>query len=105
VPDPLSYTATLVLQALHLGHRYGFEIMRVTELPSGTVYPALRRLEGAGLVVSDWEDEAEAHAEYRPARRYYRLSGAGATALDDARARVLERSRLFDRAPAPGGGS
>lgn len=105
MPENLSYTATLVMQALHLGHRYGFEIMRVTELPSGTVYPALRRLEGSGLIESAWEDEAEAHADYRPARRYYRLSAAGESALDDARTRVLEQGRLFDRAPAAGGGS
>ncbi len=105
MPDTLSYTATLVLQALGLGHHYGFEIMQVTELPSGTVYPALRRLEGQGLVVSAWEDEGDAHADGRPARRYYRLSPEGAAALERARARVLERNRLFEGAPATEGGA
>lgn len=100
MPEPLSYTAALILQALHLGHRYGFEIMRITELPSGTVYPALRRLEGAGLVGSAWEEEDRAHADARPARRYYQLCPAGAVALEKARERVLERSRLFAEAPA-----
>lgn len=99
--DRLGYTATLVLQAVHLGHRYGFDIMRATGLPSGTVYPALRRLEGGGLVTSAWEDEDRAHADARPARRYYRLSAEGATALGEARPRVLERSRLFEETPAP----
>ena len=41
---------TLVLQALACGHRYGFDVMDATGLPSGTVYPVLRRLEKEGLV-------------------------------------------------------
>ena len=49
--------ATLeVLQAIAGGHQYGFEIMEVTGLPGGTVYPALAALERDGLVNSDWED-------------------------------------------------
>ncbi len=75
--DTPGYTATLVLQALSLGHRYGFEIMRITDLPSGTVYPILRRLEGQGLARSAWEDEDEAHSDRRPARRYYQLTPEG----------------------------
>ena len=35
----------LILQALDNGYYYGFDIMDVTGLPSGTVYPALRRME------------------------------------------------------------
>ena len=92
---PLSYSATLVLQALSQGNRYGFEVMRVTGLPSGTVYPLFRRLDRAGLVRSDWEDEAEAHADRRPARRYYELTAEGADALATARERVREQGRLF----------
>ena len=57
VPKPLNWNATLVLQALARGHGYGFEIMGATELPSGTVYPVLRRLEAAALVSTpDWVD-------------------------------------------------
>ncbi len=79
----LSWTATLVLQALVQGHGYGFEIMGVTELPSGSVYPLLRRLENQGLVQSSWEDQEGAHAEGRPARRYYQATeqGRAVTAL------------------------
>ena len=47
----LSYTALFVLQALAQGYRFGFDIMDATNLPSGTVYPALRRLEAMGLVL------------------------------------------------------
>ena len=41
----LSYTMALTLQAIENGYGYGFDIMAVTGLASGTVYPALRRLE------------------------------------------------------------
>lgn len=97
---PLSYSATLVLQALSLGHRYGFEVMRVTGMPSGTVYPLFRRLDRAGLVRSAWEDESEAHADRRPARRYYELTPEGAEALATARDRIREQGRLFGGSPA-----
>ena len=52
----ISYNAALVLQALTQEHPYGFDVMRVTGLPSGTVYPLLRRLEGSALVESRWEE-------------------------------------------------
>ncbi len=83
----LTYTTALILDALAHGHGYGFEIMDVTGLPSGTVYPALRRLEAFGHVVSSWEDEAAATKEGRPARRYYTLSGEGERVLATARQR------------------
>ena len=61
--------------------------MAATGLTSGSVYPALDRLEGLRLVSSSWEDEASAHAEGRPARRYFRLTSAGASALRTALAK------------------
>jgi DNA-binding PadR family transcriptional regulator len=64
----LSYTGLFVLQALAQGHRFGFDVMDVTRLPSGTVYPALRRLETLGLVRSDWETDREARGDARPRR-------------------------------------
>ena len=51
----LSHSAALILKALSLGYCFGFDIMEATGLPSGTVYPALRRLERDELVVSRWE--------------------------------------------------
>ena len=45
----LSITAVCVLQAIADGFQYGFDIIDQTELPSGTVYPALGRLERDGL--------------------------------------------------------
>ena len=73
----LSFTALLVLQALNQGHKFGFDIMQVTGLPSGTIYPALRRLEAMDLVSSDWEKDLKARKEGRPRRRYYELTPAG----------------------------
>jgi PadR family transcriptional regulator PadR len=59
-------------------------------LPSGTVYPALRRFENAGLIDSEWE---EPHlVEDRPPRKYYELTERGEQALSGAvkRYRVLQ---------------
>ncbi|MEO8679897.1 MAG: PadR family transcriptional regulator [Vicinamibacterales bacterium] len=80
----ISITAVSVLQAIANGHEYGFDIIDQTGLPSGTVYPALSRLDRDGFVKSAWEDEAGAHAEGRPARRYYRLTAPGVRALAEA---------------------
>ena len=79
----LSVTAVTVLQAISSGFEYGFDIIDHTNLPSGTVYPALSRLERDGYVRSAWEDDARAHREGRPARRYYRITAPGTRALDE----------------------
>ena len=82
----LSITAVCVLRAIADGFQYGFDIIDQTDLPSGTVYPALGRLERDGLVGSAWENEADAHADGRPARRYYKLTAPGVRALHEAAA-------------------
>jgi PadR family transcriptional regulator PadR len=78
----LSHTAAMILQAIHAGHIYGFSVMETTGLPSGTVYPAMRRLERDELIVSKWERQAIADAEQRPPRKYYKLTRAGKDTLD-----------------------
>ena len=93
----LSYTGLFILQALAQGHRFGFDIMEVTALPSGTIYPALRRLEALGLVTSDWENDGRARREGRPRRRYYALTPAGTRQLGEAEARFRAVGRLFPR--------
>ena len=80
----MSVTAVGVLQAVASGFEYGFDIIDHTGLPSGTVYPALSRLERDGYVRSAWEDEQRAYREGRPARRYYRITAPGTRALDEA---------------------
>ncbi len=89
----LSHTAAIILQALDAGFVYGFSIMEMTGLPSGTVYPAMRRLERDELIRSQWERQSIADAEQRPARKYYKLTAAGKTTLQVSRKRypLLER--------------
>jgi PadR family transcriptional regulator, regulatory protein PadR len=55
---------------------YGFELTKVAGLPSGTVYPILRRLEDMGWIMSRWEMIDE-HHQGRRRRRYYRLTDEG----------------------------
>lgn len=89
----LSHTAAMVLQAVDAGFIYGFSIMAMTGLPSGTVYPAMRRLERDELIRSHWERQSIADAEQRPPRKYYKLTPAGKATLQASRNRypLLER--------------
>ena len=79
----LTYSTAIVLQAVAKGYEHGFDIMDLTGLASGTVYPILRRLERRGLVRSEWEDEVVARAEARPQRRCYEITGAGKKVLSE----------------------
>jgi DNA-binding PadR family transcriptional regulator len=83
----LGFGTIAILQALDAGRGFGFEIMDATGLTSGTVYPALDRLEDLGYARSKWEADAIAHREARPARRYFEITAAGRKALAEAAAR------------------
>src|SRR5437899_3324174 len=83
----LSHSAALILQAIHAGDGYGFSVMEMTGLPSGTVYPAMRRLERDGLIRSRWESQSIADAGLRPPRKYYKLTRSGKAALEAAQKR------------------
>jgi PadR family transcriptional regulator PadR len=93
----ITYPTTLVLHAVADGVRYGFDIADRTGLQTGTVYPALRRLETLGFVRSNWEPEKIARREQRPARRYYEITAAGTTALEIATKRFENLGRLTTR--------
>ena len=84
MPRELSVAALTVLHAVARGFSHGFDIIDDTGLPGGTVYPALDRLEDLGYARSRWEDEATAHREGRPARRYFEITGRGSRALAEA---------------------
>jgi PadR family transcriptional regulator, regulatory protein PadR len=90
-----TYPTAAVLLAIRAGHRYGFDVMDATGLPTGTVYPLLRRLERRGVLTGVWEDEAKAHGENRPPRRYYRLTAAGEAEMAEVVARYPALERLF----------
>jgi PadR family transcriptional regulator PadR len=78
----------LLLAALEDGPRHGYAVMEALrqstggrlDLPTGTIYPALRRLEQAGLTTGSWSVVAGRR------RREYRLTAAGARALSSKRA-------------------
>ena len=84
----LSYAATVILQSVRSGYLYGFDIIDITGLPGGTVYPALRRLEEAGYLTSKWEHPKISQSEPRPARKYYELTRTGREVLAEP---LLER--------------
>src|ERR1700689_5984211 len=94
----LSHTAAMILQAINAGFIYGFSIMEMTGLPSGTVYPAMRRLERDELIRSQWEKQSIADAEQRPPRKYYRLTAAGKATLEASRRRYPLLERLIPTA-------
>ena len=91
----LSHTAAMILQAIHAGYIYGFSVMEMTGLPSGTVYPAMRRLERDELIRSQWEKQSIADAGQRPARKYYKLTRAGKATLEASQKRYPLLTKLI----------
>lgn len=76
--------------------RYGFEIMRLTSLKSGTLYPMLAKFEHAGWLTRGKED-IDPRAEGRPPRLHYTITGTAVTA---ARLQLAALSDTY-RPPAP----
>ena len=78
----------VLLGALAAGPGHGYAIITalkqrsagVLDLPEGSVYPALHRLEDMGLVASDWAQSGGRR------RREYRLTPQGVGALSSQRA-------------------
>src|SRR5215472_4330006 len=78
----------LLLAALEDGPRHGYAVIEALrqstggrlDLPTGTIYPALHRLEHAGLIKGSWTVVAGRR------RRMYQLTAAGAGALSGKRA-------------------
>jgi len=86
----------LLLSILQGGPAHGYAILCTLrersggtfDLPEGTVYPALHRLEHQGLLASEWREDLPHR------RRMYRLTPAGQAEL----ARRQEEWRRFSRA-------
>jgi PadR family transcriptional regulator PadR len=95
----LTYPTALVLQALARGFHHGFDIMDATGLPSGTVYPILRRLDREGFLRSAWERQEIAQREQRPPRRYYEITADGEHMLRAAVERYRALEQAVRRAP------
>jgi len=85
--------------------RYGYDLMKASGLPSGTLYPLLSRLQEQRLVTSAWEP-AGTDSSGRPARRYYWLTDEGIETgrqeLARASAARAARAGRAGRAGAPG---
>jgi PadR family transcriptional regulator, regulatory protein PadR len=90
----ISHTSAMMLQAIGAGHIYGYTMMEATGLASGTVYPALRRMESEQLIRSQWERQSIADAEQRPPRKYYRLTRSGEAVLESSRKRYPLLAKL-----------
>jgi DNA-binding PadR family transcriptional regulator len=81
----------LILAALEAREMYGREIQRAVELLSdnkrklsaGALYTTIHRLEKKGVIDGRWGDDSETRQGAR--RRYYRITGAGARVIGDAR--------------------
>ena len=77
----------LILATLQSGPAHGYAVAQALrtrsdgafDLPEGTLYPALHRLERAGLVTSAWSTQAGRR------RRTYRLTRSGGKALEERR--------------------
>ncbi|MEJ3742090.1 helix-turn-helix transcriptional regulator [Actinomycetes bacterium KLBMP 9797] len=89
----------LLLSVLEDGEQHGYAIIEALKarsggtlsLPTGTIYPALRRLERAGYVESAWSTVNGRE------RRTYRLTSAGLKALAGERANWHEFSDTVGR--------
>lgn len=84
-----------VLSQLH-EEQYGYSLKQQLsenglEINEGTLYPLLRRLEGQGLLSSEWRVVDDA----RP-RRYYRISELGLQALADLGAEWTQISKAIN---------
>jgi DNA-binding PadR family transcriptional regulator len=82
---------SMALAALERGEAHGFEIWRrlqdagsgALRLKEGSLYPALYRLEAAGLISSSWEED---RGDRRgPRRRIYHITPKGSRRLADGR--------------------
>ena len=89
----------LLLAVLSEGPSHGYAVIEqlrhrsddLFDLPEGTVYPALHRLERSGLLTSDWDG-----AGGRP-RRVYRITRKGSTRLREQRTAWQQFSASIDR--------
>jgi PadR family transcriptional regulator PadR len=72
--------------------RYGFELMKLTGMASGSLYPMLARLESAGWLTKGKEN-IDPRAAGRPARTHYTITGAAVSAARVQLAELSERYR------------
>jgi PadR family transcriptional regulator len=94
--------AGLHLHGLGAGEFHGYALAKQMRdeagarrlIAHGTLYKALDRLEGMGLLESRWEDPLLAAEDNRPRRRFYRVTQAGSKALAETEARQARPAGL-----------
>lgn len=78
---------------------YATELMEAAHVGSGSLYPALARMEADGWIVQE-NEEIDPHKEGRPARRYFRMTGKGALEAHVALVELSESVRPPASSPA-----
>lgn len=74
---------------------WGLALIKASGRPAGSVYPILERLETAGWVSSQWEEDSSRPG---PRRRYYQLTEEGGSAARTAVAKFNARETATARA-------
>lgn len=74
--------------------RYGYDLMKVAALSSGTLYPLLARLADDGWLESRWE---ESEFPGKPPRQLYRLTATGRVKARE----VVKRAQPAWMSPRP----
>jgi DNA-binding PadR family transcriptional regulator len=71
-----SHGRTVLAVLLDAGGQWshGYELARLADVKSGTLYPLLIRLEAQGYLEAEWQQPAEGG---RPPRHAYRLTASG----------------------------
>jgi len=107
-PDALrGHLDALILAVLEHEPLHGYAVMEALvrrsggalDLPTGTLYPALRRLERAGYVRSEWSTVSGRK------RRTYQLNAAGLRMLAAERSEWAEFADVVERVLKPASGS
>jgi PadR family transcriptional regulator len=94
----------IVLQTLRWGPRHGYGIAQmiraashdVLQVETGSLYPALHRLEGQGAIAASWDV-----SENNQRVRVYRLTTAGRKKLADERSKWEQLTEIIARIMVP----
>lgn len=90
----------LILRTLRWGSQHGYGISQairagsgdVLQVETGSLYPALHRLERAGWVKSEWKT-----SDRNQRAKYYNLTDKGKSRLQDEQSRWNQFSAAIDR--------
>lgn len=103
-PPPLSRITVALLELLLEAFEQnrdleGWELMRAMHRSGPAVYAVLDRLESAGWIEGESEQDTD-HGKPSPRQRFYRLTAVG---VEAARARAAKRSRHASRSASQAG--